>query len=325
MCLNYKIVFKSISILSLFFLLIMLSSTTTKTVIILIHGSFAANAKWYGPSGNFYKTLEQSAKQFNQKVISFSWSGIPQNIEIIKGSEKLAQLILSYPENEEIILIGHSHGGNVINFASRLLFDPIKELMANQISISELISQAYKKFSKQLRKRNEEKKENEQENIASLIINIIQEIKKSKQQKNLIQFQKIKNLKNKKYIINKVYLLATPVDTKRFSPEMDVIKNIYNFSSENDYIQTVAGLFKKTYPEHDRIANLFTKIEDKSKICNPPSHKGMHDPILAKWLLSIPEKLKTDKIGNFENFIYKKNGDIYFYKDKNPEYILKTN
>ena len=120
---------------SYFFLLsfsTLLFTTHIKAIVIIVHGSFAAKSDWYKPGGNFYKELELAAKLLNQKVTYFSWSGLPTEIEIIKGAEGLAKTILNYPENEEIIVIGHSHGGNVINFASQLLSDPIERLKDNK-------------------------------------------------------------------------------------------------------------------------------------------------------------------------------------------------
>ena len=95
---------------------------TARAVVVIIHGSFASTTTWPQPDGDFFKELENQAQQLGQKVISFCWSGIPTDQEIIKGGKMLAQLIMSYPTGEEIIVVGHSHGGNVINVASQLLY-----------------------------------------------------------------------------------------------------------------------------------------------------------------------------------------------------------
>ncbi|MBS1988165.1 hypothetical protein JST56_04190 [Candidatus Dependentiae bacterium] len=100
---------------------------TARTVVIIIHGSFATTTSWPQPDGDFFKELENQAHQLGQKVISFCWSGIPTDQEIIKGGKMLAQLIMSYPPSEEIFLVGHSHGGNVINIASQLLYKLAQE------------------------------------------------------------------------------------------------------------------------------------------------------------------------------------------------------
>ncbi len=90
-------------------------------VVILVHGTFALHADWCSPGGEFYEELEKQAHKIHQKVVPFLWSGALGDTARIKAGRALTKLILSYPDFEEIILIGHSHGGNVINIASQLL------------------------------------------------------------------------------------------------------------------------------------------------------------------------------------------------------------
>jgi hypothetical protein len=316
----FKLKYALITILSILFFMIY---SNLNSVIILVHGSFAAQMSWHQPGGRFYQELEKIAQKQNQPLVSFAWSGIPTEIDIVKGAENLAKLILSYPIDEKITLIGHSHGGNVINFASQLLFDPIEDLMANQTSqeleqeISQIIAQAYenlfpqqKHFSEKLNEYLKAKKlkqnlppslkllrtRNKQVQIAIKNIRILQKQK---------QTRIIKKTCNKKYLIDKVYLLGTPVDPQRFHPQLKVINHVLNFYSWADRIQTVAGLFKRTYPQHDRISNIEITINNKQ-----PTHMQMHDPIIAPWLLLIPDALKN--VG-FEKFNYGKNAKINFY------------
>ncbi len=90
-------------------------------VIILVHGTFASNAAWYKPDGDFYEVLSVQAAKYGQIVVSFTWSGKLDGWARENGAQDLARLILSYPDSEKVILIGHSHGGNVINIASNLI------------------------------------------------------------------------------------------------------------------------------------------------------------------------------------------------------------
>jgi len=90
-------------------------------IIIVVHGTFAAEASWWKSGGDFYQALEYEANKLNEKIHSFNWAGALNNIARIRAAKELSEFILSL-ENEKIILIGHSFGGNVINLASKLLY-----------------------------------------------------------------------------------------------------------------------------------------------------------------------------------------------------------
>ena len=90
-------------------------------VIILVHGTFASNATWYRPWGEFYTVLFKSAAKQGEVLVPFQWSGSLSDRAREDAAQSLAALVLSYPDSEKIILIGHSHGGNVINITSNLI------------------------------------------------------------------------------------------------------------------------------------------------------------------------------------------------------------
>lgn len=91
-------------------------------LIILVHGSFAKKSSWHQPGGDFFEALKFAANKKQHQVISFSWSGWPFKKDIDTGARALAYFIATYPQqHKEIILIGHSHGGNVILKASQHL------------------------------------------------------------------------------------------------------------------------------------------------------------------------------------------------------------
>ena len=100
-------------------------SFTAEAVVIVIHGSFAADRGWWSTSGEFFKAVEKEAARLGERVVPFCWSGHPSAKLIDVAGHNLAWLILSYPRNEHITVIAHSNGGNVVNAASRALFDPI--------------------------------------------------------------------------------------------------------------------------------------------------------------------------------------------------------
>jgi len=88
-------------------------------VVILVHGSFSSHSSWWRPGGSFFEPLQNHAEQLGHTVVPFMWSGQPDSHSIHLAGELLAALIKSY--SQEVILIGHSHGGNVINVASQKL------------------------------------------------------------------------------------------------------------------------------------------------------------------------------------------------------------
>lgn len=273
---------------TLLLFLTFLINFNSSSVIILIHGSFAANSQWCSPRGNFFQELETQAKQFDQKVVPFSWSGKPNHTDIIHGAESLAKVIDSYPENEKVIIIGHSHGGNVINYASKLLNDPFEEMMENQT-------------------------------IDQIYINVSNILNQVELQDDLTKTSSITKAITKNRI-EKVYLLGTPVDTITFAPNMRVIKNLYSFYSDGDNVQTVLGAYQQKFSGIERITNLKITMKHCTLFSNNPGHIQMHDPVIAKWLLHIPENLKENKVGNFENFEIEKDCIICFDGDKFPEY-----
>lgn len=132
-------------------ILLLLFNQYAHSIVILIHGTFASEAEWCKPGGNFYTILKNEANRINEKLISFTWSGALSNQARIEAAEDLAQVILSYAMEKKIILIGHSHGGNVINLTSKLL-DPIEEppTFAHFPDVTAFI-QAYRNINKQKR------------------------------------------------------------------------------------------------------------------------------------------------------------------------------
>lgn len=254
----------------------------SKSIVIVVHGTFATEAEWCRPGGDFFTTLEREAIYLKEQVIPFTWSGKLNNKSRIQAAQALAKIILSYKQ-ERIIIIGHSHGGNIINLASQLLAEGKPELPITYFSQIPHFIQAYKSVN---RRRAKTKKE---------------------------------------YLIDRVYLLATPIDTDNYAPNMKIIKHLYNFYSDGDKLfQKLLIFYKQTIDNLERVVNLQVMIEDPWEIKHP-SHTQMHDPMIAKSILYIPEELQQSKSGGFENFSSQYNGIITFRENKRPKYIKTTN
>ncbi len=282
-------------------------------VVIIVHGSFASTTSWPQPDGDFFIELENQAKELGESVVTFCWSGIPTDNEIINGGKMLAQLTTSYPEHEKIITIGHSHGGNVINIASQLLHKLNKREYPVCTTEHAPIVLEIPLFVT--------KPEMDLSITRSAHSSLTFETLLTQAEKELIrwtQTRKSKNLCHKK--IDFVYTLGTPVDMKKFYPEMNAINRMIGLYSEADMIQPVLGLFDRTYPAHPQRSNLRVTLCLSSSSKNQASHAGLHHHLIGRWLLCIPDVLAKLNLGNFEQCAIGYDGSIEFNEQNHPSY-----
>jgi triacylglycerol esterase/lipase EstA (alpha/beta hydrolase family) len=88
---------------------------------VLVHGTWARNAEWCRDNSDFCRQLRDNlGGSLNFDV--FQWSGFNlHRARIIAGSRltsRLSSIVSKHPD-AKILLIGHSHGGNVIRYALR--------------------------------------------------------------------------------------------------------------------------------------------------------------------------------------------------------------
>ncbi len=85
---------------------------------VLAHGTFAANANWYRPGGDFYDTLKAKRPDLDVHDRSFRWTGAYSDKARRADAELLKQWIpdqgLTIPD-----FFAHSHGGTVAHLATR--------------------------------------------------------------------------------------------------------------------------------------------------------------------------------------------------------------
>jgi hypothetical protein len=266
---------------------IIFALSSAQPVVILVHGSFASAAAWSRPGGDFFEALEKQALTLNHKLINFCWSSMPLESEIKKAGESLAKLIASYPAQEEIILIGHSHGGNVILAASSHL------TKQEPSTVFEFDKQVGIFVPKPL-----------EDNLMHTF--------------SLMHTTKTITPRH----ISKVFLLGTPIDTTKFTPDMTVIKNLILFYSDGDRIQSVLGAFNKTLPPHPGRINLKVEIPPLDQRGMAPTHSELHDTSIAHWILYIPEKMQQLMVGNFDKCCYGKDGLVIFQSLSFPIFQL---
>ena len=110
------------------------------------------------------------------------------------------------------------------------------------------------------------------------------------------------NKKNTHLEIDSLFCLGTPVSTAYY-PIKTSIKKVFNLFSYADFIQPVAGLFQRVYPEEDHIYNLQVKIDG---IC--PNHHSIHSHLIARFLPTLQNVITSTKPQI-----------IHFFSDKKPE------
>lgn len=88
-----------------------------RPICILIHGTFAANAKWIDPQSGLSGVLRSNAQA---ETLPFRWSGAnnprARRVAGLELNKEIVRLRDQDPDRP-IFLIAHSHGGNVIRHA----------------------------------------------------------------------------------------------------------------------------------------------------------------------------------------------------------------
>ncbi len=262
---------------------------TLEPVVIVVHGSFAQSKTWWRPGGDFFDQLMVCALQKGHEVVPFGWSGNPTEKDITQAGQLLAWLILSYPAQEHIIVIGHSHGGNVVNYATQVAYQELEKRLQETHSL--------------------------QPHMLMDLVATLRTTAVSEKDKALAL--------GRKWLIDKIYLLGTPVGVKDCFPRMEIVGSVLNFYSRGDYVQQVLGMYGRTFPHHERLANLEVTTGTTTQGRQQPGHFKLHSSTIGRWLLSIPEECAIARRGNFENFVYG-DGIVNFEQAAEPVYIKRT-
>jgi hypothetical protein len=131
----------------------------------------------------------------------------------------------------------------------------------------------------------------------------------------ILASQELAKIEQNKHRIKIVYALGTPVDHNKYMPNMEIIEYFYNLFSFKDLVQPVLGYFHRTYPPHERIANIRILINDKQ-----PDHTTIHHPALGRWLPNLHEMLTHNECS--PAFAFHIPGVIDFYDTIKPRYTL---
>jgi hypothetical protein len=328
-----------------------LTNLNAATTVIITHGMGTDGISFYQKS-DYIDAIKETAKSLGYKVRPVKWLSttdhnnnyaglLPQ--ERIKGATTIAKEILKeLGKKNDVILIGHGYGGQVMRCACRLLnpknkevYDSIiydliqiiKTLLSNQDksdqrSLTEIvgaiatgwqITQSLINFIESTNVVNENIINYVKQNISLATFNETKNAWNTAFEK-IAQDKKIlfKQGFNHQNCIKKLYTIGTihnGSSDEIFSEDMDVIKNYLNFYSTSDNIATV--LSNRVSKAHQRASNINVLIEPEK--ASSPQHKEFCGNIqMAPWLLVIPEMFKQFKWGQ--------DGEIYFFKSKKPEF-----
>lgn len=131
----------------------------------------------------------------------------------------------------------------------------------------------------------------------------------------VVASQELAKYEKNNHRIKVLYSLATPIDPNLYMPDMDIIESMYNFFSLNDAVQPVLGFFQRTYPSHERIANIRVYINGKE-----PDHSSIHHPAIARWIPKLHDMLMNLECSPI--FAFKMPGIIEFSDSSKPLYTM---
>lgn len=124
--------------------------------------------------------------------------------------------------------------------------------------------------------------------------------------------------KTNKHTIEALYTLGTPINHIYYSPNMNVIKRVYNFFSFADMVQPVSGVFGRVFPDHPRIANIRLIINEKE-----PGHMEFCTALTARWLPRLNQLIK-EAINGWQNFTCSNPGMIFLTQADAPHYAIDS-
>lgn len=303
----------------LFTLLLVTLILPCHATIIVIHGSFSSNSKWYRPRGAFYEALRKTT---DEAVIPFSWSGQFLPTDIISDTGYLAELLLALDSDEPITIVAHSNGGNLCLYTTLL----IKELLNHQAqlaagdgavrSVQPVPTRLLQPFQSPRRMNNH----SADASIHECVATCFERLKKQIAHKPLRS--------DREHFIKAIYLMGTPFNIETFPVDMDVVEHVYNFYSINDFVQGFAG--DRHLPNHERMANLHVSVTDQHT-CEEcldeddepldehttinPCHGCLHAPLVGRWFLHIPELIQAHP-----ETTGVQDGHVWFHPEQAPRY-----
>jgi len=97
-------------------------------IVVLVHGTFAPNADWTEPGSTLVRAIRAAEPADNTLFVRFNWpgsiGGYQNNTNFVRygAGQKLGELLWQLRKQHpraRIVVIAHSHGGNVALYAAR--------------------------------------------------------------------------------------------------------------------------------------------------------------------------------------------------------------
>ena len=285
------------------------------------------NNKLYGAypiTKAYLSILEEMNPKEKNVFYTLGWSGLisqsRRRLEAIRFYNILSQEIEKYKNkgiNPKIRILAHSHGGNLIlNFAAiKTLLKNIDEnqIINNQKNISEIILKINPKNA------------DEKESLIKML-STLQKLPKQKDAAIQKGFKKYDYLPtNKDLIIDELILFGTPIqpETENFIYYNDMFKKVYNFYSDEDYVQSFDWVSTKKLYSKQKIENIQKNsnlIQAKIMIERPVKKEIINENDKIKSYAIEQQNKKKEKPGIiktfFEKISYLKN--LFFKKHPDP-------
>lgn len=104
------------------------TASSPSRLIVLVHGTFAGDANWNRqdvPQPTLAKTLAANCSR-EDRVVAFRWSGGVSHSDRITAANSLVRFVAKNRRlDDKVVLVGHSHGGNVSLMAAANSSHPI--------------------------------------------------------------------------------------------------------------------------------------------------------------------------------------------------------
>lgn len=239
-------------------------------LIVIIHGSKAKFELWYKRKGAFREEIARQSERLHLgEVVSYSWSGKSgppegrfSSVKIhVDAAEQLVEKILDYFKvhgPRPLYLIGHSNGGVISMLVSHMLYNLKRS--RKHIDFFEALSP-----------------EDASDTLMLHCRTFIEQAIKRQQDRWSAQ--------DLPFVIERLVMMATPIDLKLYTANMAVVKQVNVLFSLGDGIQRLFG--KRRYPKGPNVLNFRVAMKTRGGGNFYPLHTQMRWPIVAQYLLDL--------------------------------------
>lgn len=293
------------------------------SVIIVVHGTFASNETWYRSNGDFVNSLKESMHFLpvddfckNASIVSFRWSGNNNGSARLEAARDLLELVLSYPATEPIVLVLHSHAGNVGALLTNLLVNPFLTLnrsVPHDLAAEELVKKLQVErciaACADASVAREEIAQFVERGRAAVASQLISEGALCRNVDQLFEQRRIQ----------RIYFLATPVDVSAYACDMSVVQTCYALYSTEDMVQRVGGFYNRKFPQTKQFFNFRVKKYAKSGRIVGLGHSELRSPLIGFWLLLLPyQTAQVEGVAVTDHHRYEKMNLLFFENNIPP-------